>query len=51
MDKDHLQVLYFLLVDRFSDGREDTRPLLDKTNLQAARPTLPNGQSWRWDNG
>ena len=44
------QVLYFLLVDRFSDGREDTRPLLDKANLQAARPTLPNGQPWRWDN-
>ncbi|MHC4556950.1 MAG: alpha-amylase family glycosyl hydrolase [Planctomycetota bacterium] len=44
------QVLYFLLVDRFSDGREDTRPLLDRRNLEAARPTLPNGQLWSWDN-
>ena len=44
------EVLYFLLVDRFSDGREDTRPLLEKQNLEAARPTLPDGQLWRWDN-
>ncbi|TKJ37816.1 MAG: alpha-amylase [Planctomycetes bacterium B3_Pla] len=43
------QVLYFLLVDRFSDGREDTRPLLDKQNLEAARPGVPDGQPWRWD--
>ncbi len=26
------QSLYFLLPDRFSDGREDTRPLYDRTN-------------------
>jgi glycosidase len=38
------EILYFLLVDRFSDGLEDQRPLLDRTNLAAARP--PN---WRWD--
>jgi glycosidase len=38
------EVLYFLLVDRFSDGQEDNRPLLDQHNLARAR-----GQSWRWD--
>jgi len=43
------EVLYFLLADRFSDGREDTRELLDKNNLEAARPGLPNGEPWRWD--
>jgi len=43
------EVLYFLLVDRFSDGREDSRELLDRTNLDAARPGLPNGETWRWD--
>jgi glycosidase len=44
------EILYFLLPDRFSDGREDTRPLLDRSNLNAARPALPNGTPWRWDN-
>jgi len=44
------EVLYFLLVDRFSDGREDTRPLLDRRDLETARPMLPDGQLWRWDN-
>ena len=44
------QVLYFLLVDRFSDSRKDARPLLDRQNLEAARPKLPNGQLWSWDN-
>lgn len=44
------EVLYFLLVDRFSDGKENTRPLLERTNLDAARPELPDGQPWRWDN-
>lgn len=43
------EILYFLLVDRFSDGREAGRPLLDRSNLAAARPTLPNGDAWRWD--
>ena len=42
------EVLYFLLVDRFSDGGENQRPLLDKGNLAAARQ-LPNQASWRWD--
>src|SRR5437588_5214908 len=39
------EVLYFLLVDRFSDGQEQGRPLLDRRNLAAARPAVP----WRWD--
>ena len=38
------EVLYFLLVDRFSDGREHTRPLLDRHDPAAARPA-----EWRWD--
>ncbi len=38
------EVLYFLLVDRFSDGREDGRPLLDRTRLGDHRPG-----PWRWD--
>lgn len=42
-------VLYFLLPDRFSDGQEDARPLLDRANRAAARPALPNGEPWRWD--
>lgn len=44
------EVLYFLLVDRFSDGREDSRELLEKANIKAARPELPDGKPWRWDN-
>jgi glycosidase len=43
------EVLYFLLPDRFSDGREQTRPLLNRNNLASARPALPNGEEWRWD--
>ena len=42
------EVLYFLLVDRFSDGQEESRPLLDRGNLNAARPQV-NGEPWRWD--
>jgi glycosidase len=42
------EVLYFLLVDRFSDGQEDTRPLLDRSDLSAARPAV-GGEAWRWD--
>lgn len=38
------EVIYFLLVDRFSDGQESTRPLLNRSNLKAAR--TPN---WRFD--
>ena len=43
------EVLYFLLVDRFSDGNEGNRPLLDRTNVAAARPAQSNGQPWRFD--
>ncbi|HUE70456.1 MAG TPA: alpha-amylase family glycosyl hydrolase [Pirellulaceae bacterium] len=41
------EILYFLLVDRFSDGQEGTRPMLDRGNRAAARPNGSNG--WRWD--
>ena len=44
------EVLYFLLVDRFSDEREDSRELLEKANIKSARPKLPDGEPWRWDN-
>ncbi len=43
------EVLYFLLVDRFSDGKEGTRPLLDPSNRSVARPSGHDGQPWRWD--
>ncbi|MGF1546470.1 MAG: alpha-amylase family glycosyl hydrolase [Thiotrichales bacterium] len=42
------EVLYFLLVDRFSDGAEASRPLLDRAALPAARPAI-DGAPWRWD--
>ncbi len=42
------EVIYFLLPDRFSDGGEDRRPLLDRRNLAAAR-RRPGGVPWRWD--
>lgn len=44
------EVLYFLLPDRFSDGKEDSRPLLNRNQLSQARPSLPDGTPWRWDN-
>ncbi len=43
------EVLYFLLIDRFSDGRENSRPLLDRNNRTTARPRGSDGQNWRWD--
>jgi glycosidase len=43
------EVLYFLLVDRFSDAGEGGRPLLDRTDLAAARPAGADGSAWRWD--
>jgi glycosidase len=42
------EVVYFLLVDRFSDGAEGTRPLLDRGDLASARPDQTNGQPWQW---
>ena len=41
------EVLYFLLVDRFSDGLEKDRKLLDRSKLKAARPDI-KGQPWSW---
>src|SRR5690606_12255538 len=41
------EVLYFLLVDRFSDGREKDRKLLDRSKLPAARPDT-RGMPWSW---
>lgn len=43
------EVLYFLLVDRFSDGNEKNRKLVDRKNLAAARPGSAGGEPWRWD--
>src|SRR5690606_37451756 len=43
------ELLYFLLVDRFSDAQEDGRPLLDRRNRAAARPKTIDGEDWRWD--
>jgi glycosidase len=51
------EVLYYVLPDRFSDGGEDRRPLLDPTNPKAARGEGWNGQAWlqsgstRWQGG
>ncbi|HKQ77658.1 MAG TPA: alpha-amylase family glycosyl hydrolase [Blastocatellia bacterium] len=42
------ETLYFLLPDRFSDGKELTRPLLDRGNLAAARPAQSDGKAWQW---
>ena len=38
------EILYFLLVDRFSDNRENERPLIDRHHLSFARTA-----DWRWD--
>jgi glycosidase len=43
------EVLYFLLPDRFSDGQEGTRKLLDRNDLAAARPAPAGAAAWRWD--
>src|SRR5262249_24426314 len=43
------EVLYFLLPDRFSDGQEAGRPLLDRANRAAARPAPAHAAGWRWD--
>ena len=54
------EVLYFLLPDRFSDGREDSRPLLTRDRVAALRAardrTDINWQQWassglRWQGG
>ncbi len=38
------EIIYFLLPDRFSDGQEANRPMLDPGNRGQFRP-----QGWRWD--
>jgi glycosidase len=46
------EVLYFLLPDRFSDGQEHTRPLLDRTRVPAQRLAYAQAHGlsgWRWD--
>jgi glycosidase len=51
------EVLYFLLPDRFSDGRDTQRPLLDRANISAARPQNFRFDHWaqsggeRWQGG
>jgi glycosidase len=40
------EVLYFLLPDRFSDGNESGRPLLDRSNLPGARPASFRFDGW-----
>lgn len=51
------EILYFLLPDRFSDGNEAQRPLLDWRNPQKARPANWNWAKWvesgseRWQGG
>lgn len=51
------EIIYFLLPDRFSDGQEQTRPLLDPANRQAARPAGFQWNNWaesggaRWQGG
>ena len=52
------EVLYFLLPDRFSDGGEGARPVLDRGNLSAARPAASfrfdrwaQGGGERWQGG
>lgn len=42
------EVLYFLLVDRFSDGQEGKRQPLDRKSLWTGRPKV-GGESWSWE--
>jgi glycosidase len=41
------EVLYFLLPDRFSDGREDARPMLTRQEVQELK-VRPDRNSWSW---
>ena len=42
------EVLYFLLVDRFSDGEDGKRPKLDRKHPDSARKTIPGKTVWDW---
>ncbi len=41
------QVLYFLLPDRFNDGKSDTRPLLSRSEIIALR-SAGSRPDWNW---
>jgi glycosidase len=41
------EILYFLIPDRFSDGREATRPLLDRERLAEIRAAAAGGWNWQ----
>jgi len=43
------EILYMVLVDRFSNGKETKDSLLDRRNPKTARPKQPGGEPWRWD--
>jgi glycosidase len=51
------EVIYFLLPDRFSDGQENQRRLLDRHDKRSARGPLANWKQWadsgagRWQGG
>jgi glycosidase len=45
------EVIYFLLPDRFSDGRESARPMLDPKNPKASRPAGLQWDAWAASGG
>jgi glycosidase len=45
------EVIYFLLPDRFSDGREAGRPMLDRRDLAGARPPGFRFDDWARSGG
>jgi glycosidase len=45
------EIIYFLLPDRFSDGNEARRPMLDRANLAAARPSHFTFEKWAQSGG
>ena len=42
------EILYFMLPDRFSDGKEATRPLLTRSEIINLRQAIDR-PGWRWD--
>lgn len=42
------EIIYFLLVDRFSDGLEGSRPQFDRQKLSTYRQPLPGAEQWDW---
>jgi glycosidase len=45
------EIIYFMLPDRFSDGLEESRPLLDPNNRVAARPGNFRFDKWAQSGG